>query len=70
MLPQNGVLRWFAQTRSPGIRRRVGALGDRNFLLAEHIRAYARLLVDQGRVEQATPLMTESHTIFQAHGDR
>ena len=47
-----------------------GALGDRNFLLAEHIRAYARLLVDQGRVEQATPLMTESHALFQARGDQ
>ena len=48
----------------------LGPLGDRNFLLAEHIRSYARLLVDQGRVEQATPLMTESHALFQARGDQ
>lgn len=59
-----------AASEAPVLDKGFGAAADRDFLLANALLSYSSLLIEQGEVEQAVPLCSESLHLFQMKGNR
>jgi hypothetical protein len=58
-----------AANEAPALGIEFGAIADRSLMLASALSSYASALIEQGDVEQAVPLYTESLKLFQIQGD-